>query len=69
MNNLIDEVSKKLEELRDTISKVEKEEKVGFKINAQLEVIFYNIDELKELVYEEKRKKLKMLYKIKEGIG
>jgi len=39
------------------------------KINAQLEVIFYNIDELKELVYEEKRKKLKMLYKIKEGIG
>jgi len=51
MNDLIDEVRRQLYELRDTISKIEKEEKAELKINAQIiEVIFYNIDELKELV-------------------
>ena len=47
MNDLIDEVRRQLEELRDTISKIEKEEKAELKMNTKIiEVIFYNIDEV-----------------------
>ena len=66
MNDLIDEIKRELEELRDTISKVEKKEKDGLNINAQLEVVFYNLDKLEELVQEGREKKLRWLYKIKE---